>query len=128
MEITRNTIKLIAYPALILAVLLHSCKKENLQSTSEPVVQGYIMPDSAITVRLYAQKSLTDTAKYGAAITGLTLKVSDGANTVTLTETTKGVYTYANTAFVTQGKSYTLSFTYNAVIVSAKTVMPAKPQ
>jgi hypothetical protein len=128
MEMKRSIVKRMMYTALLAAALLYSCKKETLATTSEPVVQAYLMPDSIITVKLYGQKSLTDTSSYGPALTGLKLNVSDGTNTVTLTETTKGVYTYANTSFVAAGKTYTLTFSYQSVTVSATTSVPAKPQ
>jgi hypothetical protein len=116
------------FPVLLPVVLLYSCKKDDQTTTSQPVVQAYLLPGSKLTVRLYAQKSLTDTAKYGAPLTGLKLNVSDGTNTITLTESSKGVYTYADTTFLVSGKTYSLSFTYHSTSVSAKTTMPARPQ
>ena len=124
----RYTLKRMLCPALVVLLFFSSCKKENLSATQEPVVEAYLMPGTALTVKLYAQKSLTDTAGYGPALTGLKLSVSNGGNTATLTETAAGVYTYADTSFLAAGKTYTLSFIYNAVTVSARTTMPAKPQ
>ncbi len=114
--------------AILSVVLLSSCKKNNLSSTQEPVVQAYLLPGNPITVNVYAQKSLTDTANYGPAITGLKLSVSNGTSSVALTETSPGVYTYASTTFLVTGQTYKLSFVYNSITVSATTVMPARAQ
>src|ERR1700761_5717578 len=128
MEMIRYKLKQLMLTALLPVLLFCSCKKDTVSATSEPVVQAYLIPGNAITVKLYAQKSLTDTAQYGAPITGQKLSVSDGTTTVQLTETARGVYTYADTSFLVSGKTYSLSFNYNAVTVSAKTTMPVKAQ
>lgn len=109
-------------------VLIQSCKKDATDpSVNLPVVEGYLMVGHPITVKLYQQKALTDTAKYGAAITGLSLQISDGSTAISLTETKAGVYTYTGTTFLATGKTYTLQFAYLGKPVSAKTVMPTKP-
>lgn len=120
--------KRLGWAAILLACLLSSCKKDNTTATAKPVVQAYLIPGQALTVRLYTQKSLTDTAAFGAALSGLKLTVSDGTTTVDLTESAEGVYTYADTTYLITGKTYTLSFVYNAVTISAATTMPAKPK
>jgi len=124
----RYTLRRMICRALVALLFFCSCKKENLSATQEPVVEAYLMPGTALTVKLYEQKSLTDTAGYGPALSGLKLSVSNGVTTATLTETAAGVYTYADTSFLAAGKTYTLSFTYNTVTISARTIMPAKPQ
>jgi hypothetical protein len=78
-------------------------------------------------VKLYQQKSLTDTAKYGPHVTGLQVYISDGSTKVQLTEASAGVYTYNDESFLATGKTYTLQFNYQSFNVSAKTTMPAKP-
>lgn len=109
-------------------VMIVSCKKETAYSTAdEPVVVGYLIPGQPISVKVYQQKGLTDTATYGALVSGLALTINDGSSTVKLTETAAGTYTYNSLTFLTTGKTYTLSFTYNNFAVSASTVMPAKP-
>ncbi|MGZ3871292.1 MAG: DUF4249 family protein [Mucilaginibacter sp.] len=109
-------------------VLTFSCKKDTVDTTTtEPVVEAYLIPGHVLSVKLYQQKSLTDTAKYGAAISGQQLTVSDGSSSVQLTEQAKGTYVYSDVAFLTGGKTYTLSFTYFTHSVTATTVMPAKP-
>jgi hypothetical protein len=108
-------------------LLLFSCKKDQVTTTTLPVVEAYLVAGNALSVKLYQQKSLTDTATYGAAITGLQLAVSDGSKTVQLTEGSKGTYIYSDTTFLSAGKTYTLTFKYLANTVTAKTTMPAKP-
>lgn len=129
MEI-RNHLSKIYIPAIFAAVLLlTACMKYNpdSKSTSLPVIESYLIPGQPITVRLSQQKSLTDTAVYGAAITGAKVYVSDGAQKVQLAETTAGTYTYTNPAFLVTGKTYSLQFDYLGYNVAASTVMPAKP-
>ena len=107
--------------------LLAGCKKDNTTSVSLPVVEAYLYAGHPIKVKLYQQKSLTDTAKYGAAITGQQLLISDGSQKIQLAELAKGIYTYSDSSFLVAGKTYTLTFNYQSRQVSAKTVMPFKP-
>jgi uncharacterized protein DUF4249 len=119
--------RLVALGLLILLyTCFYSCKKDDQSAISLPVVQAYLFAGHPITVRLYQQKSLTDTAKYGAPITGQKLYISDGSNRVSLTETAKGVYTYADSTFLVTGKTYSLSFQYLNKPVSAQTLVPQK--
>ena len=115
---------------LSLAVLMiTACTKQNADTNSVnlPVVEAYLIPGHSLSVKLYQQKSLTDTAKYGQAITGLSVYVSDGSKNVQLTESPAGTYTYSDQSFLVTGKTYTLQFKYLTYTVSAKTVMPGKP-
>lgn len=119
---------LLTFIAAIL-LLLTACKKDNTNtSVNEPVVSAYLIPGHVLTVNVYEQKSLSDTAKYGTPITGLQLYVSDGSNNVQLAETAKGVYTYNDMNFLITGKSYTMQFKYNGYTVSANTTIPAAPK
>jgi len=120
-------------PLIIIAAIIlffTACKKDNTDTSSinEPVVAAYLIPGHMVTVNVYYQKSLSDTAKYGAPITGLQLYVSDGINNVQLTETAKGTYTYSDLNFLVTGKSYTLQFKYSGYTVSANTTIPAAPK
>jgi len=128
MEMIYYLVKRMSWAAILPVILLGSCKKDSQSSTGKPVVQSYLVAGKVLTVRLYTQKTLTDTEKYGPALTGLKPTVSDGTTIVNLTETAKGIYTYADSTFLVSGKTYALSFVYNSVTISAKTVMPAKPQ
>jgi hypothetical protein len=111
-------------------LLLTECKKDTANSAGSidlPVVQGYLIPGTSPAVNLYQQKSLTDTAKYGAPITGQQVYISDGSTKVLLTESPAGTYTYNNPAFLVAGKTYMLQFKYLTYSVTASTLMPAKP-
>ena len=123
----RNFTDLVILLSFIVLVF-SSCKKNSTDSSVNlPIVEGYLIPGHALIIKLYQQKSLTDTNKYGAAITGLQVYVADGSKEILLTEAAKGTYTYADQSFLTVGKTYTLQFKYLAYAVSAKTVMPGKP-
>ena len=121
-------IKLLPAVAFIICSLF-ACKKDNNSDSdyARPVVQGYLVPGEAIKVEVYYQKYLEDTITYGYPITGLKLNISDGTNTITLTESKEGTYTYANTSFVADKKTYTLNFAYNDQTISAQTTVPDKP-
>src|ERR1700744_5528609 len=126
MEIKRYRLLLIAIAGIL---SFASCKKDKLDAnTNEPVVQAYLIAGQTITVKLYKQKDLSDTSTFGQPITGQALYISDGSNKVQLTESSKGVYTYADNSFLVAGKTYSLSFSYLTYAVSASTVMPSKPE
>jgi Domain of unknown function (DUF4249) len=129
MEIKKYKIKslLLLFSA---AITLYACKKETTNTSNSsnlPVVQAYLVAGKPITVNVFSQKALTDTAKFGPAIKGLKVSISDGSITLLLTQSSTGAYTYADSTFLVTGKTYTLSFNYLTYAVSAKTVMPAKP-
>ncbi|QJD95266.1 hypothetical protein HH214_04935 [Mucilaginibacter robiniae] len=113
---------------LMALAVMASCKKESTSTVAnEPVVVGYLLPGQPVSIKVYQQKGLTDTATFGALISGLKLTVSDGSKTVQLTETATGTYTYSDLSFLVAGKTYSLQFAYNGANVSASTLMPAKP-
>ncbi len=116
--------------SLITGLLLSSCKKNtsDILATDKPVVEAYLIPGQALSIKVYQQKALTDTATYGPTLTGLNISVSDGSQTVKLTESASGTYTYADKSFITSGKTYTMQFTYANAVISATTIMPGKPQ
>jgi hypothetical protein len=120
--------KIVYLLVLVMAIAFTACKKETAANVvDEPVVVGYLVPGSPISVKIYEQKALTDTANYGPLIGGLKLTISDGSKTVSLTESSQGTYTYSDLSFLAAGKTYTLKFTFNNIAVSATTLMPAKP-
>jgi hypothetical protein len=121
--------KILLFLMLPAALLCAACKKETATTdiTNRAVVVSYLMSGQPISVKLYQQKGLTDTAVYGPAITGQQLKLSNGNQTVTLSETSAGTYTYSNNAFIVSGKTYTLTFSYLNEKVTATAPVPAKP-
>ncbi|MDB5114736.1 MAG: hypothetical protein JWQ79_228 [Mucilaginibacter sp.] len=130
MEIKKKNSSLIYTLAVILTVtLLASCTKNNIddRTVSLPVVQSYLIAGQPIVIKLYQQKLVTDTAVYGAAITGIKLYLSNGSKQVQLTESPLGTYTYSDPTFLVAGKTYNMQFAYLGYNVSANTVMPGKP-
>src|SRR5476651_2120860 len=127
MEINITQSKLAMFSGFLAIVFFASgCNKQNTDTSliNKPVVEAYLIPGHILTVKLYQQKLVTDTNKYGNAISGLQEYISDGNKKVLLTETTSGVYVYTDLTFLTTGKTYTLQFTYLSYAVSAQTVMP----
>lgn len=120
------------YLSLIAGSLMiaSACKKNSTDTNAvnKPVVEAYLVAGQPLSVKVYQQKDLTDTATYGAALTGLSINVSNGTQTVKLTEGANGTYTYSDATFVTANKTYSMQFTYNNTTVSASTVMPGKPE
>ena len=128
MEIKKYSIKGILIASALLLIMA-SCKKNNIDtgSVNLPIVEAYLTPGHTLTVKLYQQKALTDTAKYGSPIKGQQLYLSDGSTKIQLTESSAGTYTRADSGFLVAGKTYTLQFNYLTYAVSAKTVLPTKP-
>jgi hypothetical protein len=119
-------VKRILYSLLFISTILSSCKKDGRATVAErPVIISYLVIGHPVKVNIYEQKAFSDTAAYGARIGGLQLQVSDGTQTVALTEITSGSYTYADSTFLQAGKTYTLQFTYKNKVVSASSLMPA---
>lgn len=106
-----------------------ACKKNSadISAVNKPVVEAYLVAGQPVSIKVYQQKDLTDTATYGAALTGLNINISNGSQTVKLTEGANGTYTYSDATFVTAGKTYTMQFNYDNTTISASTVMPGKP-
>ena len=125
MEIKIPTLIAVAFAAFF----MFSCKKDSslADDYSRPVVEGYLVPGKSVLVKVYYQKYLDDTISLGFPVTDLKLKISDGARTVELTETTDGNYVYSDTTFITEHKTYSLSFDYNNKTISSETTVPDKP-
>lgn len=122
-------IVIIASIFLTVVSLLLSCKKDlgTEYDYQRPVVEGYLVPGVKVQIKVYYQKYLEDTISYGFPITGLALKISDGTTTIALTEHAQGIYTYADTTFIKDRKTYFLSFEHNGHAITAKTTVPDKP-
>jgi hypothetical protein len=115
----------IIYTGLLLVTALFACKKDNSATIAErPVVIAYLLAGHPLSVKVYEQKGFSDTANYGALIGGLELAVSDGSQTIKLSESATGTYTYSDSSFLQTGKTYSLSFTYKNTPISASTVVP----
>ncbi|MFA6277375.1 MAG: DUF4249 family protein [Pedobacter sp.] len=128
MEINKNLKYLFIILFISIVYCFSSCQKDDsVADYNRPVVEAYLIPGTAVQVKVYYQKYLEDTISYGFPITGLELKVSDGTNTISLTETKPGVYTYADVNFIKDNKSYSLNFTYLDKVISAHTTIPTKP-
>jgi hypothetical protein len=129
MEIEIKHLKRYAIVFILALTCLLACKKEDaaIADYSRPVVQAYLTPGNPVEVKVYYQKFLDDTISYGFPIEDLQLKISDGTNTVLLTESAAGVYQYADAVFVKDKGTYTLSFTYLNKTITAQTTMPHKP-
>ena len=127
--VTNYTYKKIVLCSMVMLFgLLAACRKDSAQNLAAlPVVEAYLMPGKNVEVRVSLQKALIDTNAYGVAISGLSLQVSNGTNTYTLTEDKSGHYILKDTTFVKNTGTYSLSFTYNNLPVTASTTMPGKP-
>ncbi|MDB5121243.1 MAG: hypothetical protein JWN56_2461 [Sphingobacteriales bacterium] len=106
-----------------------SCKKDSkdISYSDRPVIEAYLTPGTPVLVKVNMQKGLLDTASYGFPISDLKISLSDGINTVSLKENKPGNYIWDDPLFVTDGKTYKLSFTYLDELVSAQTIVPDKP-
>ena len=127
--VTKNTFKQISFfSAALLLFMAAACKKDSTTDIAAlPVVEAYLLPGNKVEVKVSLQKALVDTNAYGLPISGLTLTVSDGTTTKTLTESKTGDYTLNDLTFVKSSGTYSLSFTYNNLKVTATTKVPTKP-
>jgi len=127
MEI-KQYIKIILAFAILSTVLL-SCAKDGGDDSmaDRPVVVSYLVLGRPLTMSVYQQKGLLDTTTYGATIKGLTIRVSNGTQTVTLSESSTGYYYYSDRNFITENATMTMSFEYNGKTISAQTIVPPKP-
>lgn len=121
--------KQIMFSGIVLLLLMAAaCKKNSpVNYSALPVVEGYLMPDRNVEVRVSLQKDLVDTNAYGVPITGLTLQISDGTSTKTLTEDKAGHYILNDLTFIKAKGTYSLSFMYKNLPVTAQTIVPDKP-
>ncbi len=115
---------------IVAGLFVTSCKKDVTAAyVAKPVVQAYLVANQPLSVYIKQEILIgsTDTAT----------QTIDGLNNVTITCVQTGVaYTlnfigkgvYVDSAYkVVAGNNYNLSFTYNGTIISASTVVPAKP-
>jgi hypothetical protein len=128
MEIIKN----IKYPLIIILTFmifgLISCEKdEDVAEYERPVVEAYLVPGKALKLKVYYQKYLEDTLSYGYVISGLSVKITEGTHTITLTEGKPGTYNYSDTTFIQENKKYTMTFTFLEKEINASTVVPSKP-
>jgi hypothetical protein len=130
MEINNiQQLKLFLWLCFACSVCYVSCQKtgSSISDYQRPVVESFLVPGKPIQVKVYYQKYLEDTIQYGYPITALKLQISDGVNTVQLVENKPGIYTYADSTFIKDKKSYSLSFEYNNKAITAQTTVPDKP-
>ncbi|TDO22441.1 DUF4249 family protein [Pedobacter duraquae] len=111
------------------ASLVLSCKKDGGDSAiaERPVVVSYLVAGEPITMKVYLQKGILDTAAYGAPVSGLSITLSNGSKQLKLSELTKGVYTSDDLSLVTPNSICSMSFDYNGNTVSAETKVPSLP-
>lgn len=118
------------YLGLVLCCCCLACEKSKdveADYYDRPVVQAFLVPGVPVQVKVYYQKFMEDTITYGYPVTDLNLKISDGTAEVLLSETSPGMYAYADPDFVKDLQHYTLSFEHLGKTISAETTVPAKP-
>jgi Domain of unknown function (DUF4249) len=127
MEI-RITLKQILF-ILTLAFTFTSCKKDGGDSTigEQPIIEAYLSNGNAVVMKVYAQKGLLDTADYGTPISGLAVTFNNGSKTITLKETSAGVYSSNDTDLIIPGNTCSFNFLYNGKTISGETIVPSKP-
>jgi Domain of unknown function (DUF4249) len=118
----------VSYSLIIAFLCILSCKKDTTIANYDlPVVEGYLIPGQPIRIKVYYQKYLEDTLSYGYPITDLHLAISNGTNSVNLTEIDSGTYQYADHTFIKENGHYTLSFMHLNKKITASTSIPSKP-
>ena len=127
MEITTTLKKIFFY--LVLVIVSSSCKKDGGDDAiaDGPVIESYLTNGKAVSLKVYEQKGLLDTAKYGAAISGLAITFNNGVKNITLQESSKGTYTSSETDLIIAGNTCSFNFAYNGKTTSGETSVPSTP-
>lgn len=108
---------------------LCSCEQNSLTPTFQdlPVVEGYLKAGETITFKISRQVATDASATHSQDnLDALNPLLQEGETTLPVLAQGNGVYTSSRT--VEEGKTYTLSFTYNQKTVRAKTLVPSIPQ
>jgi hypothetical protein len=124
----KSILILICFSALII-----SCQDTNtvILPGDKPVIEAYIAPGSPVSMKVFTEipYSATDST-FSKPITDLKITItgSDGKVFV-LTHQGDGIYTSKTTEKIgPTGTTVSMSFSYNARVVSASTVLPLKPK
>jgi hypothetical protein len=127
MEIRKTLQRLLFLSSLAICYL--ACKKDGGDAAiaDRPIVEAYLISGKAVSMKIYQQKGLLDTASYGAPISGLSISFSNGTKTISLKETTTGVYTSTETDLIIPGTTCSFNFTYNGSAVAGETNVPGLP-
>ncbi len=113
---------------LLTGAMVSSCSKQSETTEgARPVVESYLQPGQAATVKLSRQLPVNETDSSGNyAITNATVKISYLGNDFELAHTTDGIYVNTRMPVVENG-TYTLQVSYNNLITRAVTTIPSRP-
>lgn len=124
--------KMNKYLSLIIVlslVLLLSCEKDenNVSFEDIPVVEGYLYNGKPLEIKISRQIPFSDEMEFSDDnIDSLNITLFDGQDYYTLASFGEGIYKDTN-LIVESSNTYEVEFTYNSSLVSASTVVPAKP-
>lgn len=115
-------------------VFLSSCGELEsglVDTNAKPVVEGYLSPGSAVTIRIYkeipyAEVTSSNTNKE-VPIENLKITLKGPESSVVLASIGGGLYTAPTSFKIVVGKEYSMKFDYNGISVSASTIIPSKP-
>lgn len=117
------------YLFILLLLLLISCHKEtSADFTDSPIIEGYLTPGDPFSIHIYRQTPFSSDVEYSSDdINNLNVVVSCDGTDYPLTPTGDGYYT-SSVVSIEEGKTYSLSFSFNTKTVSAYTYIPTKPE
>jgi hypothetical protein len=110
-----------------LPIVFFSCAKTQMASDADKaVVEAYLQPGQHASVKISKQIPVNGDSNTSYALTNLIVTITYNNTAYAMQHTTNGIYTN-NTMSVQIGGTYTLSFNYNGLPVSAVTTIPSKP-
>ncbi len=112
----------------IATLWIYGCKKEASlpEYNTDPVIASYLIPGNTISLQLSHQESTSSTQYSAPGLDSLNITITSNDTIYHLTSNGNGLYTDTSLV-ITAGNKYSLQFTYNGKVVTASTILPAKP-
>jgi hypothetical protein len=116
------------FSLLILITAQSSCiKRDNSEFTDTPIIESYLSPGDYLKLNVNRQIPFSSNVTYSQdEINSLIITVKHNNTDYVLTSLGNGNY-IDSTLVIEEDEQYSLSFTYNAKLVSAYTEIPLKP-
>lgn len=108
---------------------LNGCKEsESVPFTDIPVIEGYLMPSQAISIKISRQLPFSSDVVYTSDnVDSLEIFITFDNQKIKLQSYGEGIYGDSS-LFPEPGKEYSISFLFNDKQVSAYTYLPEKPE
>ncbi len=123
-----NTISASLFLSMSILIINGCTKTETSEFTDWAIIESYISPGDYVNVKVSRQLPFSSDVEYSADdINTLSISVTINNTDYLLTPIGDGKY-IDSSLIVTENTAYTLSFPFNAQIVSAYTYIPSRPE